>query len=248
MGTARSCIFCLSRRDLTGEHVFPVWLGKALGESATRVGKQEFTRDDRVVRSYTAPGFSLRSNVVCKQCNNGWMSRLESSVKPVLEPVALGRWPVTLSGQDCVRLAAWVVKTVTMLETAQPTPAVVPVSHRTHLARTSTPPVRAQVWAGTRPPGQAPTRFDHQSGGESERDFHDGYIALLGVGQFLGYVVAFPSTETERPEDPPPVPLPFEQAPIFERLWPAPSSDIRLPPKWSCQDEFLDELWPSLRA
>ncbi len=248
MGTVRSCIFCLSRRDLTGEHIFPVWLGKALGPSATRVGEQQFTRDGSVVRSYTAPGFSQKSNVVCKRCNNVWMSQLESSVKPVLEPLALGKWPVTLSRQDCVRLAAWVLKTVAVFETAQPTQAVVPPSHRRHLAGTSTPPLRAQVWAGARPPGQVPTRFDHQSGGDSETELHDGYIALLGVGQFLGYVVSFPSTETQRPEDPPPAMLRFEETPIFERLWPARGSGIRLPPRWSCQDEFLDELWPALRA
>lgn len=100
MGVARSCIFCLSRRDLTGEHAFPVWLGKALGPSATRLGEQQFTKDGRLLRSYNAPGFSLKSNAVCKKCNNGWMSQLETSVKPVLEPVALGEWPVTLSGQD----------------------------------------------------------------------------------------------------------------------------------------------------
>lgn len=121
-----------------------------------------------------------------------------------------------------------------MLETVQPAPAVVPVSHREHVARTSAPPERAQVWAGTRTPDQLPVRFDHRSGGESESELHDGYIALLGVGRFMAYVVSFPSTETERPEDPPPVTLPFEEIPIFERLWPAPKRGIRLPPKWSC--------------
>jgi hypothetical protein len=244
----RSCIFCLGRGDLTREHVFPVWLGKALGASATHVTTQQFTKNDRVLRSYEAPGFSLKSKAVCRLCNNGWMSQLEYNVKPVLERLALGQWPVVLSEEECARLGAWVIKTVVMLEMAQPTPAVIPQSHRSHLATTSRPPARAQVWAGARPPGQAPTRFDHQSGGDSESDLHDGYIALLGIGQFFGYVVSFPSTDRERSEDPPPDQLSFEEIPIFKRLWPTPARGVRLPPKWSCDDQSLDDLWPSLRA
>ncbi len=211
------------------------------------MAKQEFTKNDQVVRSYSAPGFSLKSKVVCRHCNNEWMSQLESAIKPILEPMALGHWPVMLSSQDCARLGAWVLKTVVMLEMAQPTPAVIPLSHRKHVARRLSPPARAQVWAGARPPGQAPTRFDHQSGGDSETKLHDGYIALLGVGQFFGYVVSLPSTGRDS-EDPPPFLLNFEEAPIFKRLWPAPTQGIRFPPKWSCKDDDLDDLWPSLRA
>jgi hypothetical protein len=50
------------------------------------------------------------SRAFCRDCNGGWMSRLEERVQPVLEPLALGK-PVILSLEDQEVLSFWATKT-----------------------------------------------------------------------------------------------------------------------------------------
>jgi hypothetical protein len=55
-------------------------------------------------------GFGFLTDAPCEQCNNGWMSRLESAVIPVLKPLMWGRDIAISSGEKLV-LAQWMVKT-----------------------------------------------------------------------------------------------------------------------------------------
>ena len=53
---------------------------------------------------------------VCRKCNNGWMSQLQSRGKPVIERL----WdqdPVTLDLDDCQALSLWAVMTSMVLQT-----------------------------------------------------------------------------------------------------------------------------------
>lgn len=102
-------IFCDRRRPQAIEDVIPGWIARELG------GKPPFTTeffDDvrgaearrRSTGSMALEQLKLRG--VCGACNNGWMSRIESSVKPVLVDLIHGR-PRLLTPADCRLVAAW---------------------------------------------------------------------------------------------------------------------------------------------
>lgn len=57
----------------------------------------------------------LRVKRVCRTCNNEWMSRLESDVKPHLQPLLAGQTH-TISYAAQATLSWWVVKTAMALE------------------------------------------------------------------------------------------------------------------------------------
>ena len=101
------CLFC-GATDLTQEDVIPKWLFREL----RRMGVEEFTA--RSPRGTWTPNLiNLRTRKFCgKECNNGWMSRLESATKPILIQTALRPTQTTLSAAHQTVLAQWVYKTV----------------------------------------------------------------------------------------------------------------------------------------
>src|SRR5262249_13153458 len=58
----------------------------------------------------TRPPYRQRIRDVCKECNNGWRSRLGDTAKRVLTPLILGYGGV-IEGEDRGAIAAWVQKT-----------------------------------------------------------------------------------------------------------------------------------------
>ena len=92
----RTCMFC-GNRGMSREDAWPLWLLKRVGangrgESVVERGRQE-PRSWRVARA------GVRVRLVCGECNNGWMSDLETRVKPVIEPL-LEDSAVVLSTDD----------------------------------------------------------------------------------------------------------------------------------------------------
>ena len=69
-----TCAFCLKPTQMTGEHIFSAWMGKLFGKAL-----YQFTTLDKkgtYHRSATRV-LNQKAYVVCKECNNGWMSNLE---------------------------------------------------------------------------------------------------------------------------------------------------------------------------
>ena len=107
-----SCIFCGSH-DTSREHVWPQWVSAVLAERASfRVIAEQVAVRTWEQDSADVPLVTKR---VCADCNSGWMSRLETAVRPILEPMLRGtRVTVPAAGQQL--LARWIVKTAMVLE------------------------------------------------------------------------------------------------------------------------------------
>jgi hypothetical protein len=103
MGEAgkRHCIFC-GQSPVSREHFFADWIINALG------GPKKIRRvaSDDTVSEFTAP---LIVRCVCKQCNNGWMSSLEASAKPMITEF-LNDKPISLTPEQQRILALWATK------------------------------------------------------------------------------------------------------------------------------------------
>lgn len=112
----RSCVFC-GGRPLTREHIWPEWIissvRKHLGPAPVQVAR---LNDD----PYVVPELNATVKVVCAGCNNGWMSELETRVRPALEPMILGRLPVALTPVMQAMLARWAFKTAVMIDLFKP--------------------------------------------------------------------------------------------------------------------------------
>jgi hypothetical protein len=88
---------------------------------------------------------------VCKSCNTGWMSDLETAMEPVLSPWLKGVTSA-LGLDEQRRVATWTVKTAMMLQFTRQGVKPVPPAHFAQLfARKTSPPDNTYVFIGTEP-------------------------------------------------------------------------------------------------
>ena len=119
MKPPKKCIFCNTLGNISKEHFWSEWLASHIPQAAksrhisgllASEGKQP-----QQLRSFSERDGSVltkKIRVVCKTCNNGWMSQLESAAKPTLIAL-INRSNLTFSSKDAQTLALWVsVKTI----------------------------------------------------------------------------------------------------------------------------------------
>lgn len=108
----KKCLFCNSI-PLTKEHVLPQWLRKHYPKMSVI---NEFTSNNK---HWITQPFDHKAKVVCKNCNEGWMSGLENDFRPIFnEMITLKELVIDESEQSII--AFWAQKTVLMLNQATP--------------------------------------------------------------------------------------------------------------------------------
>jgi hypothetical protein len=104
------CIFC-DGYPVTKEHMWPDWLRnyipRAKSKFYSRSGILFRSRTDAKIVLHHGDPHSGRIRCVCRTCNSGWMSVLQSRTKPILIPLLRGdRYSLRKREQGI--LAAWV--------------------------------------------------------------------------------------------------------------------------------------------
>lgn len=98
---ARQCLFC-TRPVNSKEHIFSNWILKDLKHAETikaTIGKRP---------SFYLAKPEIKVGVVCRSCNNGWMSDLETENKPAIQAmINSDPCPLTCTGQES--LSRWAV-------------------------------------------------------------------------------------------------------------------------------------------
>jgi hypothetical protein len=105
----RQCIFCENQANSL-EHLWPLWILKLVPKPDAirlKIGNSPA----RIIKKV-----EQKIKVVCEKCNGGWMSDLESDVKPTLGRMIQDS-PITLNVKDQADIAAWAVKVAMVLET-----------------------------------------------------------------------------------------------------------------------------------
>jgi len=78
---ANVCVFCgTTTAKITNEHVFADWISEPFRHEP--VGTAEMVESDGSTRAFPAVPFQQKVRVVCKPCNEGWMSSLEDFTLP----------------------------------------------------------------------------------------------------------------------------------------------------------------------
>jgi len=131
----RLCIFCrtpLSGKEKSKEHIFPKWLQKHLRIEKTHLYQTLFRTNGGTEnnRKYT---FNKHvSGLVCRDCNNGWMNRLEGKAKPLLIPLLNGDRG-HIEQEQCEIIAKWLYKTSLTLHSASIKEKIIPIGHYKYL-------------------------------------------------------------------------------------------------------------------
>jgi hypothetical protein len=81
--------------------------------------KAKITDSTGLVKEWKSPGLDLKARVVCKPCNNTWMSDIEDKhAKPVMTPLIKGETAVPIGSAEAHSLALFAFKTAVVLDHA----------------------------------------------------------------------------------------------------------------------------------
>jgi hypothetical protein len=89
---------------MSQEHVFPQWLSK----TGSHAGPYQMQRGAKEI---TTPVIEIITKRVCKDCNTGWMHRIEDGAQAVFEPLLDGT-ATKISEIDRWIIARWFTKTI----------------------------------------------------------------------------------------------------------------------------------------
>ena len=148
---SKKCIFC-GNGKLTREHIWPDWAAQELPDWPKAVqakyvvqGKYERQMGAPVLRKRQGGVKNIRIRVVCGPCNNGWMSRLEEGLKPLLLKLIRGE-PTELSVEDLVDLTRWATLKAMVAEQDSHSEPVYQTQERLAFFEHRTVPEGTRVW------------------------------------------------------------------------------------------------------
>jgi hypothetical protein len=115
----KACAFCPAQAvPLTWEHLWSDWIGKLF------IGQEFSWRSIDPETSQTTQGkmksFDRKVKAVCADCNNGWMSDLETAVQPLLSGVIRDGASMYFTRRDVTKLAAFTFKNAVIANYVNP--------------------------------------------------------------------------------------------------------------------------------
>lgn len=151
MSDPRTCIFCPNPAN-SSEHIWADWLKNyvprtQLNHGEARTWIHEDGRLDRTVRHRSGDPRSRKLRIVCKACNNNWMSRIQERAKPVLIPLIRGE-ACALDAEAQRIVAGWAALLVIIDEYTHRDWVSVPALDRAWLKRSALAPPNWLIWAG----------------------------------------------------------------------------------------------------
>ncbi len=104
---AKSCAFCgADAVEMSGEHIFSAWIDKLFDSKGYNWRYTD--PDTREVSKWDQRKLNRRLKVVCAECNNGWMSRIENELaKPTLSDMIRDGSKQSLLPRGAVSLAIY---------------------------------------------------------------------------------------------------------------------------------------------
>jgi hypothetical protein len=118
---------------------------RRLRDPITKEWTTIYSKDGQLKQKGDHRGRGLR--VVCKSCNNGWMSDLQTKAKPILIQFLEGQTPA-LTVVDQTAIAAWATMFSMVYEQADLEHAAIPQEERTYFQERFLPPKNWFIWMG----------------------------------------------------------------------------------------------------
>jgi hypothetical protein len=133
--------------------MWPDWLGPFVPRNMAGFASKSviFNRDGsaqrETLKTKTGDPHVTKLRVVCKTCNNGWMSRLQEEAKPILVPMLTGQTTVLPQIRQRI-IARWVAMSVATGEYFNPDLAAVSQAERDFLRLKRRAPSTWRIWVG----------------------------------------------------------------------------------------------------
>jgi hypothetical protein len=196
----RLCLFC-DRNANSAEHMWSDWMGPHFAKGAHDKSHESFTRlsqsaeflpSDRILHGHPT---TRKLRVVCRNCNNGWMSQLESAAKPYIEPMIIGR-RVQLNEAAQRIVTDWIALKIIVWEPTDQRGTVFKRAQTLAFSGNRTLPDNLKIWLfRTQIPNFAHiTRaftalFKTSDVSISDREIPNTQTVLFGIGQLVIWVV-----------------------------------------------------------
>jgi hypothetical protein len=178
------CVFCGRQEKLTGEHAFPDWLRRAVGDGGAQYGRR--TSNGHIDRWQTI-AYSTKVNDVCNLCNTGWMSDIENSVRNLLLPMIRSGFSVTMYQGTLKSVATWALLRSLILSCVT-TQDDLPEDLYTSLEKTHVLSPRTSVWLGRLSGTDDRTAFFTGASLNitgTQPDTPDGWVATMAIGKVI---------------------------------------------------------------
>jgi hypothetical protein len=136
---------------LAGEHIWSHWIGeelKKIGAARMRLSSQSL--DNPNTFTWESRTCDLTAKVVCKRCNETWMSDLESNhAKPSIGKMILATAPITLTKSQMSSICAFAFKSAVIGDHMnRKRPPFFSSESRRQFARSLAIPPATYVWIG----------------------------------------------------------------------------------------------------
>ncbi len=146
--TKRVCVFCRDEsKVVTLEHLYPNLLSKKFKKGQVAINE---VAGDGISRSWSKAIFQDKAKIVCADCNNRWMSDIESSAKPLLEKLIITTDSLKLDQDLQAKLSLWAQKTTLIMNKATGGKFNIPDDFYTDLYDSQTKPLKIMVSVGWR--------------------------------------------------------------------------------------------------
>ena len=147
---SKICLFCeelINSENKSIEHVIPKWLLELLQIKDLEIEPSHITPEENLVSKRKHNLESLKAGNICRDCNNGWMSKLENEAKPIIEDlISLKRLCIDLNDQERLILARWTTKTAYTLNAGSNYHKNIPPEHYSYLYKNKNL-LPANVWS-----------------------------------------------------------------------------------------------------
>ena len=128
------CSFCGMQKNRAKEHMWPDWLLKHLNFHSVDLAGTHYALSGQIVSRRQQKAPSALFGKVCMECNEGWMSQLESKVIPIIKALfETPRSKAYLLQEEASVLAVWTFKTAIVRNAATKYRQIVPPDHFRHL-------------------------------------------------------------------------------------------------------------------
>jgi hypothetical protein len=136
-------------------------------------------------REWESDGPSLTTAAVCLECNNGWLSELETAASPLVGPLLLGE-PTSLTTEQQTAVAFWSYKTVLLLQMIRAKEdRPIPVQRFRELFELGRPPADVRIWLGLPSGNNAMHEASTEINLANARHAVPGFFTALAIGRLL---------------------------------------------------------------
>lgn len=111
------CIFCQRDRKASREHLWPRWAQETFTEEGRKqLVPHSIEPHDEPHETWDARPFTATLKEVCRECNSGWMGKIEEEAKVYMEPLIKGQEGLLIGVDAQWAISRWAYLKVLLFE------------------------------------------------------------------------------------------------------------------------------------